>query len=60
VDGNFVLDHHLENAESVVLVPITDGRWSCVRWGARTPPFYPETDSTPVTDAVTSSTDPMG
>lgn len=60
VDGTFVLDNHLENAESVVLSPITDGRWSCVRWGTRTPPFYPEPGATPVTDAVTSSTDPMG
>lgn len=33
VDGNFVLDNHLENVESVVLAPITDGRWSCVQWG---------------------------
>ena len=33
VDGNFALDNHLDNAESVVLAPITDGRWSCVRWG---------------------------
>ena len=31
VDGSFVLDHHLANTESVVLSPITDGRWSCVR-----------------------------
>ncbi|OBF15373.1 phosphoglycerate mutase [Mycobacterium kubicae] len=60
VDGGFVLDNHLENAESVVLTPITDGRWSCVRWGARTPPFYPEPGATPVSDAVASSTDPMG
>ena len=41
VDANFAVDHHLENAEAVVLAPITDGRWSCVRWGALTPPFYP-------------------
>ena len=41
VDGNFALDNHLDNAESVVLAPITDGRWSCVRWGTLTPPFYP-------------------
>jgi broad specificity phosphatase PhoE len=60
VDGNFALDNHLDNAESVVLAPITDGRWSCVRWGALTPPFYPKVDASPVTDAVTSSTDPMG
>ena len=25
------------NAESVVLTPITDGRWSCVQWGAAQP-----------------------
>ncbi|MGH3564259.1 MAG: histidine phosphatase family protein, partial [Mycobacterium sp.] len=60
VDGGFVLDHHLGNAESVVLAPITDGRWSCVRWGTLTPPFYPEPDATPVADAVQSCTDPMG
>lgn len=60
VDGSFALDNHLDNAEAVVLAPITDGRWSCVRWGARTPPFYPEPEASPVTDAVRSSTDPMG
>ncbi len=60
VDGNFALHHHLDNAESVVLAPITDGRWSCVRWGTLTPPFYPDAEATPVADAVRSSTDPMG
>jgi broad specificity phosphatase PhoE len=60
VDADFALDNHLGNAESVVLSPITDGRWSCVRWGSLTPPFYPQPDSSPVTDAVTSSSDPMG
>ncbi|MGH3635941.1 histidine phosphatase family protein [Mycobacterium sp.] len=60
VDGSFVVDHHLGNAESVVLAPITDGRWSCVQWGALTPPFRPEPGATPVTDAVESGTDPMG
>jgi broad specificity phosphatase PhoE len=60
VDANFALDNHLDNAESVVLAPITDGRWSCVRWGALTPPFYPKPDSNSVTDAVTSSSGPMG
>lgn len=42
VDGAFALDHHLNNTESVVLSPITDGRWSCVRWGPLSPPFYPD------------------
>ncbi|OBG23455.1 histidine phosphatase family protein [Mycobacterium sp. 852002-51057_SCH5723018] len=60
VDGNFALDHHLDNAESVVLAPITDGRWSCLRWGTLQPPFYPQTDASPVPNAVSSSTDPMG
>jgi probable phosphoglycerate mutase len=60
VDANFALDNHLDNTESVALTPITDGRWSCVRWGSFTPPFYPEEEATPVADAVRSSTDPMG
>lgn len=44
VDGSFALENHLDNTEAVVLAPITDGRWSCVQWGALTPPFYPEPD----------------
>ena len=60
VDAGFALDNHLGNAESVVLSPITDGRWSCVRWGSLTPPFYPQPDADAVVDAVTSTTDPMG
>ena len=60
VDNSFVLDHHLANTESVALAPITDGRWSCLRWGTLTPPFYPEAESTAVADAVHSCTDPMG
>jgi probable phosphoglycerate mutase len=60
VDANFALDNHLGNAESVVLTPITDGRWSCVRWGTLTPPFYPKPDSSSVSDAVASGSDPMG
>ncbi len=59
VDGSFALDHHLANAESVVLAPITDGRWSCLHWGEKTPPFYPEPDVQPVEDALQSA-DPMG
>lgn len=59
VDNSFVLDHHLANTEAVVLAPITDGRWSCVHWGSRTPPFYPEPDVHPVADAL-ESVDPMG
>jgi probable phosphoglycerate mutase len=60
VESSFVLDHHLNNTEAVVLAPITDGRWSCVQWGSLTPPFYPEPDATRVADAPASTTDPMG
>lgn len=59
VESGFVLDHHLANTESVVLSPITDGRWSCVQWGQLSPPFYPEPDVHPVEDAL-ESVDPMG
>ena len=60
VDGGFALDHHLENVTAVVLAPITDGRWSCLQWGALTPPFYPEPHPDPVGDALRSDADPMG
>lgn len=59
VDAGFALDHHLSNAESVVLAPITDGRWSCLHWGALAPPFYPEPEPHPAEEAL-SSADPMG
>lgn len=60
VEYGFVLDNHLGNAESVVLAPITDGRWSCVRWGALTPPFHREPDAAPISDTAQSNIDPMG
>lgn len=59
VDGSFALEHHLANTEAVTLAPITDGRWSCLQWGALVPPFYPEADIDPVRDALESA-DPMG
>lgn len=59
VDSGFALDHHIGNTEAVVLAPITDGRWSCLQWGALLPPFYPEVDVHPVEDALRSA-DPMG
>ena len=59
VDGAFALDHHLANAESVVLAPITDGRWSCVQWGTLTPPFDVAPTPTGVDDARRSA-EPMG
>ncbi|UXA13337.1 histidine phosphatase family protein [Mycobacterium sp. SMC-8] len=59
VDSRFAVDHHLANTESVVLAPVTEGRWSCVQWGKFTPPFDPDT---PVTTGVdpAASADPMG
>jgi broad specificity phosphatase PhoE len=59
VESSFALDHHLANTQSVILAPITDGRWSCVQWATLTPPFYPEPDVHPVEDALQSA-DPMG
>ena len=32
VDGNFALNHHLDNAQAVVLTPSAGGRWSCPQW----------------------------
>ena len=60
VEADFALDNHLDNTESVALTPITDGRWSCVRWGSADAAVLPEEEATPVADAVRSSTDPMG
>lgn len=59
VDGGFALEHHLANAECVVLSPITDGRWSCVQWATLLPPFEPQPDAHPVEDALHGA-DPMG
>lgn len=59
VESSFVLEHHLANTAAVVLMPITDGRWSCVHWGAQAPPFYPEPDVHPVEEALRAA-DPMG
>lgn len=54
VEGAFALEHHLDNTESVVLAPVTDDRWSCLRWGSAGPPFYPRADS------GAAVADPMG
>jgi broad specificity phosphatase PhoE len=60
VEAGFALDHHLRNTEAVVLSPITDGRWSCVRWGMLTPQFYASSATGLGADAPESDTDPMG
>lgn len=59
VDGSFVVEHHIGNAESVVLAPITDGRWSCVQWGQHSPPFMPDPRGMPRPEELESA-DPMG
>jgi probable phosphoglycerate mutase len=59
VDGGFALEHHLANAQCVVLTPITDGRWSCLQWGELLPPFQPEPDPQPGQE-ITQTADPMG
>lgn len=59
VEASFVVEHHIGNAESVVLAPITDGRWSCVHWGQRTPPFMPDPHGMPRPEELESA-DPMG
>jgi broad specificity phosphatase PhoE len=60
VDSNFAFEHHLANTEAVILTPLADGQWSCVQWGALTPPFDPLPDAAAVPDAVEASSDPMG
>ena len=59
VDGRFAIDHHLANAESVVLEPTIEGRWRCLQWGSLTPPFghAPVVTSAPKT---ARSANPMG
>lgn len=39
VDGEFAADNHLDNTETVELVPTAGGGWTCVRWGTFVPPF---------------------
>lgn len=52
VDGRFSADTHLDNTQTIELVPTLGGGWECVRWGAVLPPFR-----TPAVDVVD---DPMG
>ena len=46
--GEFAVNNHLGNTETVELIVGPDGRWTCVRWGRFTPPFAP--DISPVPD----------
>ncbi|WP_240771600.1 histidine phosphatase family protein [Nocardia sp. CS682] len=48
----FTTNNHLDNTETIELVPLPDGTWDCIRWGRFTPPFgY---------DVAPTSDDPMG
>ncbi len=61
VDSVFALENHLANAESVVLAPVTDGRWRCVHWGAAGPPLTPQPTAAQTQAEDTARTpDPMG
>ena len=48
----FTTNNHLDNTETIELLPTADGGWTCVRWGRYTPPFGYEVEPTP--------DDPMG
>ncbi|MEV0058255.1 histidine phosphatase family protein [Nocardia sp. NPDC050718] len=48
----FTTNNHLDNTETIELLPTADGGWECLRWGRFTPPFALE--------AAPSADDPMG
>lgn len=52
IDGAFSSSTHLDNTQTIELLPTAGGRWECVRWGAVLPPFH-----SPTRDVVD---DPMG
>ncbi|MCU1648620.1 MAG: Phosphoglycerate mutase (2,3-diphosphoglycerate-independent) [Nocardia sp.] len=52
VPRSFAANNHLDNTETIELVPSADGTWECTRWGSYTPPFGEDTAPT--------GDDPMG
>ncbi|GAB2650504.1 histidine phosphatase family protein [Nocardia goodfellowii] len=48
----FTTNNHLDNTETIELVPRSDGGWDCARWGRFTPPFSYQ--------AAPTQDDPMG
>lgn len=52
VDPPFTTNNHLDNTETIELVPRVDGGWECTRWGRFLPPFTYDVSPTP--------DDPMG
>ncbi|MGN2634895.1 histidine phosphatase family protein [Nocardia takedensis] len=52
VEPPFTTNNHLDNTETIELIPRVDGGWECLRWGRFVPPFTYEVSPTP--------DDPMG
>ncbi|MBH0778957.1 histidine phosphatase family protein [Nocardia bovistercoris] len=52
VEPPFTTNNHLDNTETIELVPRVEGGWECVRWGRFIPPFTLEVSPSP--------DDPMG
>ncbi|MEV0296637.1 histidine phosphatase family protein [Nocardia sp. NPDC050710] len=52
VSPPFTTNNHLDNTETIELVPRVDGGWECIRWGRFVPPFGYEVAPT--------GDDPMG
>ena len=52
VQPPFTTNNHLDNTETIELVPLPGGGWECVRWGRFTQPFG--------TKAEPGADDPMG
>ncbi|MFC4124035.1 histidine phosphatase family protein [Nocardia rhizosphaerae] len=48
----FTTNNHLDNTETIELLPTANGGWECLRWGRFTPPFALDAEPTP--------DDPMG
>ncbi|GAD84964.1 histidine phosphatase family protein [Nocardia asteroides NBRC 15531] len=48
----FTTNNHLDNTETIELVPTENGGWECLRWGRFLPPF--------TVKAAPSADDPMG
>ncbi|MEU1984634.1 histidine phosphatase family protein [Nocardia sp. NPDC019395] len=48
----FTTNNHLDNTETIELIPLPGGGWECARWGRFTPPFGEQAES--------GADDPMG
>lgn len=52
VPRQFAANNHLDNTETIELLPHSDGTWDCTRWGHYLPPF--------ADDIAPTGDDPMG